>query len=104
MRWWDNTTDCRCGSPEYDAVFCVHLLKEEAPTVQQRVEVLGTNEVRSERAADGIRLRRAFYVLTEHARTGRQRPTLEAAVIGLIAAITEPDLPVVRPPTSRRCN
>jgi len=34
-------------------------------------------------------LRRAFYLLTEHA-VWRTRPTMEAAVIGMLAALTSP--------------
>ena len=37
------------------------------------------------------RLRRAFFILTEHA-TYRQRPTLEAAAIGLLMAATRPTM------------
>jgi hypothetical protein len=35
------------------------------------------------------RLRRAFYVLTEHA-VWRTRPTMETAMIGMLAAVASP--------------
>jgi hypothetical protein len=36
-----------------------------------------------------VRLRHAFYLLTEHA-VWRTRPTMEAAMIGMFAAVTSP--------------
>jgi hypothetical protein len=36
------------------------------------------------------RLRRGFYILTEHATGVRQRPSVEAAVIGMLYSVSVP--------------
>jgi hypothetical protein len=44
-------------------------------------------------------LRRGFYILTEHATGVRQRPSMEAAVIGMLYSVSAPSPAEARDPT-----
>ena len=47
------------------------------------------------------RLRRGFYILTEHAIVVRQRPSMEAAVIGMLYSVSVPSPAEARDPTNQ---
>jgi hypothetical protein len=46
-------------------------------------------------------LRRGFYILTEHATGVRQRPSMEAAVIGMLYSVSVPSSAEAQDPTDQ---